>query len=248
MSLPVRSTLISLFCHALVLAVLWLLPLTISQRFRPAGQQRVTAISLRLSSPPRPDVSAEAFVLASVEPVPESEPLPLEPAESILPPAPEPTETRLMPAELPASVEVPSPAEFVRARRSPPTEMPRVEPEQHETLPRRMPSHSTPPSVDIVPLAQAVGLEPETPADFSANPPPQYPAAAVRQQLEGTVTLRLRVDPDGKVVEVEILESSGHRVLDLAAAEAVEQWQGKPAQRFGRAVASEEILPVRFRL
>ncbi|QEG38924.1 energy transducer TonB [Roseimaritima ulvae] len=248
MNLPLRSTCISLLIHAIAAATLWCLPLTIYERFRPTGQQRVTAISLRLASPPAPNVSATTLTLSRVDPVSQAEPLPPERAQSLTPTVPARADVPMRPADLPASVQAPPTPEFVSVRRPPPPELPEVKTQQQETLPRRMASQSTPPSVDIVPLAQAVGLEPKTPADFSANRPPQYPASAVRQRLEGTVTLRLRVDLEGKVVEVEILKSSGHQTLDMAAAEAVQQWQGKPAQRFGRSIASEEILPVRFRL
>jgi TonB family protein len=86
------------------------------------------------------------------------------------------------------------------------------------------------------------------PADFSENHPPEYPAAAVQLRLEGTTILKLLVGVDGKVKEVSIIQSSGHQVLDDAAIKAVEKWRGKPAQRFGMSISSEEILPIRFRL
>ena len=44
-----------------------------------------------------------------------------------------------------------------------------------------------------------------------------YPAEARRQKLYGSLRLLVSVLPDGSLKEVEILESSGHQVLDNAA-------------------------------
>jgi periplasmic protein TonB len=85
-------------------------------------------------------------------------------------------------------------------------------------------------------------------ADLSNNEPPMYPAIAVQSRLEGTAILKLQVGVDGAVQEVTVIESSGHQVLDDAAINAVKKWKGKPAQRFGINVGSEEVLPIRFRL
>jgi TonB family protein len=49
------------------------------------------------------------------------------------------------------------------------------------------------------------------------SPEPTYPRAAYLRKLEGTVVLIMLVDPDGAVTEVEVIQSSGHRLLDRAA-------------------------------
>lgn len=49
----------------------------------------------------------------------------------------------------------------------------------------------------------------------------KYPRAARSRQIEGRVKLRFTLLPDGRVRESEILESSGHAILDQAALEAV---------------------------
>jgi protein TonB len=48
-----------------------------------------------------------------------------------------------------------------------------------------------------------------------------YPAEARRQKLFGSLRLLVSVLPDGSLKEVEILESSGHQVLDDAALQIV---------------------------
>ncbi len=49
-----------------------------------------------------------------------------------------------------------------------------------------------------------------------------YPEQARRQGLQGTLRLLVALDPDGRVVNVEILASSGYRVLDDAAIRIVQ--------------------------
>ena len=87
-----------------------------------------------------------------------------------------------------------------------------------------------------------------TPVGFSHAPPPDYPASARADGKEGRVLLRVLVDEEGKSQIVEINDSSGSRILDQAAAEAVKRWRFLPA-RYGRtAMASWVKVPVDFRL
>lgn len=48
-----------------------------------------------------------------------------------------------------------------------------------------------------------------------------YPSAAARQQQQGTCLLRITVNRQGNIVDVQLLESSGHRILDEEAIDAV---------------------------
>ncbi|MBV0933302.1 energy transducer TonB [Marinobacterium weihaiense] len=49
-----------------------------------------------------------------------------------------------------------------------------------------------------------------------------YPEEARRQGLQGTLRLLVALNPDGQVVNVEVLASSGHRTLDEAAIRIVQ--------------------------
>jgi protein TonB len=80
------------------------------------------------------------------------------------------------------------------------------------------------------------------------NRPPSYPAIARRMGWEGTVVLEVEVQADGRVGDVSVAESSGHAVLDRAAADAVRAWRFEPAERLGEPVASHVRLPVQFQL
>lgn len=77
---------------------------------------------------------------------------------------------------------------------------------------------------------------------------PEYPASAYRGREEGTVLLGLLVDVDGQVAAVDVVNRSGHRALDRAAMDAVEQWTFKPAVRDGAKVEGRVEVPITFRL
>lgn len=77
---------------------------------------------------------------------------------------------------------------------------------------------------------------------------PSYPRRALRRQQKGTVWLMLLVNEQGRVLEVELAESSGHGVLDRAAIKAVKLWRIKPAEQGGIAVVSRVKVPIKFDL
>jgi TonB family protein len=70
---------------------------------------------------------------------------------------------------------------------------------------------------------------------------------ALRMGLEGDVTLRIEVDPEGKVTRAEIIKSGGAG-FDEEALKAVKQSPFEPAQRDGQNVAAEFSYIYRFRL
>ena len=80
------------------------------------------------------------------------------------------------------------------------------------------------------------------------NPPPPYPALARQRGWKGTVILRVEVLADGTAGTLEVVSSSGHEVLDEAAAAAVRRWRFEPAEANGVAVASHLEIPIRFEL
>jgi len=49
----------------------------------------------------------------------------------------------------------------------------------------------------------------------------RYPGAAKTRQIEGRVTVRFVIEPDGRVSSSKVVESSRHRVLDQAALSAI---------------------------
>ncbi|HIJ48470.1 MAG TPA: energy transducer TonB, partial [Gammaproteobacteria bacterium] len=80
------------------------------------------------------------------------------------------------------------------------------------------------------------------------NRKPAYPLKARRKKIEGVVRLQVEVSVLGLPVEVEVLHSSGFRILDRQAKRAVSGWKFHPATRAGYPVISTIEIPIRFAL
>ena len=77
----------------------------------------------------------------------------------------------------------------------------------------------------------------------------EYPRVALMRGWEGTVTMRLRVAPGGRLIEARVEGSSGHQVLDAQALDMVKrvpELPQPPESLRGREFAV--LVPVVFRL
>jgi len=167
------------------------------------------------------------------------------------------TEVRLIPKEEPKPPEpTPVPPERVQVK---------VEPKP-KTTPTVVPPLPTPtatleeaqgiilPAAEPTAVQATPALEPSTPVtgaqlQYRSAPPPAYPVPALRNHEQGTVLLRVEVDPSGQPVNVSIERSSGSRSLDQAARQQVlRHWRFVPAQRDGTAVPAIGLVPVQFSL
>jgi len=91
-------------------------------------------------------------------------------------------------------------------------------------------------------------LEEYTPPQYGHNPPPKYPKAARKAGYQGKVLLEVLVTREGSPKEIKVRESSGYKVLDEAAVEAVQKWKFVPAKR-GEVFLEEWVwVPIRFSL
>jgi len=111
------------------------------------------------------------------------------------------------------------------------------------------------PSADPIDDASEAGGSVEGPTTtvdlqptYTYNPKPRYPRAARRRGQEGTVLLLVEVLASGRVGEVVIEKSSGHELLDNAAAGAVRGWRFEPAKKGGVPVNARVRIPVEFNL
>lgn len=86
------------------------------------------------------------------------------------------------------------------------------------------------------------------PARIHTKHDPVYPLEARRNRWQGTVLLAVTVSPEGHPIAVDVARSSGHLVLDEAAADAVRQWRFVSARRNGVAVEDRVAVPITFRL
>jgi periplasmic protein TonB len=83
---------------------------------------------------------------------------------------------------------------------------------------------------------------------YLKNPPPDYPSMARRRGSEGTVILEVLVDREGRVRDLNVFQSSGHKMLDRAAMRAVKGWLFEPGTRGEEKTDMWVKVPVTFRL
>lgn len=76
---------------------------------------------------------------------------------------------------------------------------------------------------------------------------PRYPDRAARNGWEGIVVCRVTVGVDGKVVRVTVEESSGHKLLDDAAVDALETWRFLPGRKGDEPVQMDWIKRLQFK-
>ncbi len=85
-------------------------------------------------------------------------------------------------------------------------------------------------------------------ADYLNNPPPSYPPQSRQLGEQGKVLLRVLVNANGDVEQVNLRKSSGYQRLDQAAQDSVKQWRFVPAKRGDQAVTAWVVVPISFSL
>ncbi len=78
--------------------------------------------------------------------------------------------------------------------------------------------------------------------------PPKYPPQAARQHQQGKVLLKVLVGIDGHPEEVTIEKSSGSRLLDQAAIDAVKNWMFNAGSKGGKPSRGYALVPIDFNL
>jgi len=89
----------------------------------------------------------------------------------------------------------------------------------------------------------------------NVNPPellefqrPVYPKNLRERDIEGKVILKILIDKEGKVQEIQIFESSGYKTFDQIAIESVRQWRFKPARKGNQQRESWVLIPINFQI
>ena len=78
--------------------------------------------------------------------------------------------------------------------------------------------------------------------------PPVYPKNLRERDIEGKVIVKLLIDKEGKVQEIQIFESSGYKMFDQIAIKAVRQWRFKPARKGNQQRVSWVLIPINFQI
>lgn len=138
------------------------------------------------------------------------------------PPPPPPQDTPPVTSPPPPNAP-PMPFEFPTSNQTETTqkETPPGPPErQASTNTEAPPGPPTPPR----PPSKARGVKTKGERGWVQRITEDYPSRAAREELEGTVGVRVTVTPDGRATGCTVTKSSGHEILDTAACKAVERY------------------------
>jgi protein TonB len=195
-------------------------------------------------TPPKiPEMVIEFASPAPPQP-PTPEPPPPPPPEPPPPPPPEPEpeppvqEEAVKPAPKPVEKPKPKPPKPAPPKPAPPTPAPPAPP---TPAPPAAPAPAAP-AAPVKETAAVSGLA------SLGNPPPEYPSLALRRGWEGSVTLRIRVLPNGRAGSIEVAKSSGRKPLDDAAVETVRGWKFIPAKRGDTSIEGYATQTIDFKL
>jgi TonB family protein len=80
-----------------------------------------------------------------------------------------------------------------------------------------------------------------------ATPQPEYPAEALKHHLSGRRVFILKIRPKTYTVSnITVVVSTGHKILDYAAINALLRWRGRPGSFMAR--VDRVRVPVTFTL
>ena len=223
---PLAAMWISLGLHAAVIALVQVVP--------PAGiSVEAPVIEARL-------VSTQAAP-AAIE-TPSASPVVRQP--DVAPVA------RLAPSATPEALPVAKPA-------APPPASPVVETPHETPQPAAVaaPAAVSAPSVTPAPapaatLTSSVDLTYYSARDLDVQPHalreirPDYPDAADRQKLSGTLRLQLKLEADGRVMDVDVVSATPPGVFEESAIKAFRAARFAPAQKNGRPVRALVVIEV----
>ncbi len=214
---------------ALALHGLFMLLVVAPEDLRPPALTRHRSLGVNLSYRRSPTAG-------TVPPVAVEAPVPVRPKPAGRPEKavkrPPPEKKKTIPRSFSSSVPVSSPVE------SRPAPEPAVDSavEKMENVARPRPG-----GVQGAVVSQAAPL-------YRDNPPPVYPRQARRRGWQGVLTLEVLVSSGGEPLEIKLITSSGHRILDQAARDAVGGWRFSPGRRGNEAIEMRVRVPVRFEL
>jgi periplasmic protein TonB len=101
---------------------------------------------------------------------------------------------------------------------------------------------------DPPPVPMPVLTEARYDMRYAASQQPPYPAAQQREEVEGSVTVRVRIGTDGRVLAVEQVSATNAAFFASTRDWALRKWRFKPATRDGVAVESWRTMSVRFNI
>ncbi|HAD87376.1 MAG TPA: hypothetical protein DCG48_08445 [Rhodospirillaceae bacterium] len=238
----------------------------------PPAAPPVLKISLSAVAAPRPAAAEAAPPVAATAPIERRDILPVETeslaqnriTRQIVAPKAEaaPTLAPIPPREVEPELLSEPPVEAAPIIRPEPLPLPAKRPQRPlpKTEPpvetaRSAPPEPAPAEADPTPPTEVAAVTPDEgrqtatvihDANYRRRTPPLYPRRALEMGQQGQVLLHAEILPNGRPRALKIAESSGHRLLDVAALAAVRDWRFEPSNIDGAAVTSWVRVPVQF--
>ncbi|MGV3769291.1 MAG: energy transducer TonB [Sphingobium phenoxybenzoativorans] len=113
-----------------------------------------------------------------------------------------------------------------------------------DPLPPIQPKIETPADPPRAPVFAQASPDPR----FARDLQPAYPPSMQRMDMEGSVTVRVRIGADGRVLSVEKLSAASDAFWDATREQALRKWRFRPGTRDGTPVESERVMTVHFRM
>jgi periplasmic protein TonB len=83
---------------------------------------------------------------------------------------------------------------------------------------------------------------------FASAFKPPYPPDLVRQELEGSATVRITINEQGRVIACDLVKATNRAFYDETREQALKRWRFRPATSDGVPVQSQQTLTVYFQL
>ena len=87
----------------------------------------------------------------------------------------------------------------------------------------------------------------QTPLDVVSRVEPKFPVIETMHHFTGIVLTQLRIEPDGSVSAVNVLQRVQPQI-EAAAVAALKQWRFEPAKRDGKPVAAYMMMSTAYRI
>lgn len=104
------------------------------------------------------------------------------------------------------------------------------------------------PMTDTAPITPPVIIGAQVDPRFAAALQPDYPPSMIQAEMEGSVTIRVRIGTDGRVKEAIIVSASSDDFAEATKRQALRKWRFRASTRDGVGQESWRTMNVRFEL
>jgi len=98
----------------------------------------------------------------------------------------------------------------------------------------------------VIPTSGKTSAKDNFPISDIRNPSPEYPEMGIFLGYQGDVIVRIKVSAKGESLGVEVLRSSGHKVLDESAINALRKWRFTPTKHDNTPMNDSVIITVSY--